>query len=151
MGSVTDNPAPLGLAQAETIIRVALEHAAAQNMAPLAVMVLDAGGHPLALARQDGASPFRVDIARAKAMGAIGMGMGSRTLATRAGRNPSFFAALGPVLAGQMVPAAGGVLIRTADGALLGAVGVSGDTSDLDEACALAGIAATGLLADPGA
>lgn len=151
MGSVTDNPAPLGLAQAETIIRVALEHAAAQNMAPLAVMVLDAGGHPLALARQDGASPFRADIARAKAMGAIGMGVGSRTLATRAGRNPSFFAALGPVLAGQMVPAAGGVLIRNADGALLGAVGVSGDTSDLDEACALAGIAAVGLLADPGA
>ncbi|SNT10631.1 MULTISPECIES: heme-binding protein [unclassified Azospirillum] len=151
MGSVTGTAAALGLAQAEIIIRVALDHAAAQNMAPLAVIVLDAGGHPLALARQDGASPFRVDIARAKAMGAIGMGVGSRTLATRASRNPTFFAALGPVLSGQLVPAAGGVLIRTADGALLGAVGVSGDTSDLDEACALAGIAAAGLLADPGA
>lgn len=140
----------LTYAQADTIIRAALEHARAGAMAPLAVTVLDAGGHPVALAREDGAPYFRAELARGKAAGAVGMGSGSRTLATRATRNPAFFMALGQMVQGDMVPAAGGVLIRDAEGTVIGAVGISGDTSDRDEACAVAGIAAAGLTADPG-
>ncbi|KPF80717.1 GlcG protein [alpha proteobacterium AAP38] len=140
----------LTYAHADMIIRAALEHARAVAMAPLAVTVLDAGGHPVALAREDGATHFRAELARGKAAGAVGMGSGSRTLATRAARNPAFFVALGQLVQGDMVPAAGGVLIRDAEGTVIGAVGISGDTSDRDEACALAGIAAAGLTADPG-
>jgi uncharacterized protein GlcG (DUF336 family) len=141
----------LSLDTAQAILAATLDYANGHRLNPLGVVVLDARGAPRALAAQDGTSLRRTDVARAKAYGAIAMGMGSRSLAKRAKDHPHFVTALGQTLDGAMIPVAGGVLIRDADGALLGAVGVSGDTSDNDEAAALAGIAATGLKGDPGA
>ena len=140
----------ISLSQASTIVDVALKKARETNLAPLTVAVLDAGGHLVALKREDGSSLLRPQIATAKAWGTLGMGFGGRELARRAAANPTFFATLTELAGGNMVPVQGGVLIRDPAGPLLGAVGISGDRSDLDEACALAGIAAAGLVADPG-
>ncbi|WP_242151266.1 GlcG/HbpS family heme-binding protein [Sphingomonas sp. BAUL-RG-20F-R05-02] len=140
----------LTLEVATRIVDAALAHAASRDAKPLAVVVLDAGTHPLVLKRNEAASLFRAEIATAKAHGALGMGSGSRTLAERAAASPSFFTALSAVTAGRIVPAPGGVLIRAADGGIVGAVGISGDQSDIDEACAIAGIVAVGLVPDPG-
>jgi len=143
----------LTLQQATTIVEAALRTGRETNCAPLAVAVLDAGGHLKAFAREDGAGIVRPQIAVGKAWGALGMGLGSRTLARRVAEQPqqqAFFAALNAMSEGRVVPAAGGVLIRDGAGAVLGAVGISGDVSDKDEACALAGIAAARLVADPG-
>lgn len=133
------------LDQAQTIVREALAHARAQNLKPLAVIVMDSGGHAVAFAREYGASFFRHDIARAKAIGALGMGDDSRVLAERAKANPAFFQSVTAVVGGNIAFSPGGVLVRDASGAAIGAVGISGDTGDMDEACALAGIAAAGL------
>jgi uncharacterized protein GlcG (DUF336 family) len=144
----------VSLQQATTIVEAALRAGRETNCAPLAVAVLDAGGHLKAFAREDGAGIVRPQIAVGKAWGALGMGLGSRTLARRVAEQPqqqAFFAALNAMSEGRVVPAAGGVLIRDAAGAVLGAVGITGDVSDKDEACALAGIAAARLVADPGA
>jgi uncharacterized protein GlcG (DUF336 family) len=144
----------LTLQQATMIVETALRTGRETNCAPLAVAVLDAGGHLKAFAREDGAGIVRPQIAVGKAWGALGMGLGSRTLARRVAEQPqqqAFFAALNAMSEGKVVPAAGGVLIRDGAGAVLGAVGISGDVSDKDEACALAGIAAARLVADPGA
>ena len=141
------------LQQATTIVETALRTGRETNCAPLAVAVLDAGGHLKAFAREDGAGIVRPQIAVGKAWGALGMGLGSRTLARRVAEQPqqqAFFAALNAMSEGRVVPAAGGVLIRDGAGVVLGAVGISGDVSDKDEACALAGIAAARLVADPG-
>ena len=143
----------LTLQQATTIMETALRTGRETNCAPLAVAVLDAGGHLKAFAREDGAGIVRPQIAVGKAWGALGMGLGSRTLARRVAEQPqqqAFFAALNAMSEGRVVPAAGGVLIRDGAGVVLGAVGISGDVSDKDEACALAGIAAARLVADPG-
>jgi len=142
----------LTLDQARRIVDAALARARELGCAPLAVAVLDAGGHLKAFAREDGAGILRPQIATAKAWGALGMGFGSRALVRRAADSPAFFGALYAVSEGRVVPVPGGVLVRDrAGGAILGAVGISGDTSDRDEACALAGIEAAGLAADPGA
>jgi uncharacterized protein GlcG (DUF336 family) len=144
----------LTLQQATSIVEAALRTGRQTGCAPLAVAVLDAGGHLKAFAREDGAGIVRPQIAVGKAWGALGMGFGSRTLARRVVEQPqqqAFFGALNAMSGGRVVPAAGGVLIRDAGGAVLGAVGISGDVSDKDEACALAGIATAGLVADPGA
>lgn len=140
----------LTLEQASHIVDAALAAAVTLAAKPLAVTVLDAGGHPLALKRHEDASLYRADIATAKAHGALGMGSGSRTLAERAAASPAFFAALSTVTAGRIVPAPGGVLIRDAEGTILGATGISGDTADMDERCAIAGITAAALIPDPG-
>ena len=107
--------------------------------------MLDAGAHPVAFAREDGASLFRFDIARAKATGALGMGADTRVIAGRAANNPAFFQSVVAVTGGQLALSPGGVLIRELEGAVIGAVGISGDTGDCDEACAIAGILAAGL------
>ena len=120
------------------------------NCAPLTVAVLDAGGHLVAFKREDKSGLLRFDIAFGKAWGALGMGFGSRTLAARAAKTPQFFTMLAAASGGRMVTNPGGVLIRTPRGDIVGAVGISGDTSDRDEACAVAGIEAAGLKADPG-
>jgi len=130
------------LNQAQTIVTTALAHAREKGFQPLAVIVLDARGVPKAFAAEDGTSLRRYEIAHGKAHGALAMGTGSRTLGKRAEERPHFIAAVTHVV--------GGVLIRAADRAIIGAVGISGDSSDNDEAAALAGIAATGLTADPG-
>lgn len=119
---------------------------------PLTVAVLDPGGHVVVLQREDGSGILRPQIAVGKALGALGMGFGTRELARLAQENPQFVAALSALSPGGLVPAPGGVLVRLAAGAteVLGAVGVSGDTSDRDEECALHAIASVGLTADPG-
>jgi uncharacterized protein GlcG (DUF336 family) len=138
------------LAQASTIVDVSLKTAREMNLAPMTVAVLDAGGHLVAFKREDGSGILRYEIAYGKAWGALGMGFGSRTLFERAGNTPQFFNALYAASGGRMVANPGGVLIRDADSDVIGAVGISGDTADNDEACAIAGIKAAGLTADPG-
>lgn len=140
----------LTLQTANAIIAVALAEGQRLGLAPLCVAVLDAGAHLLALQRNERASLLRPQIATGKAAGALGMGFGGRELARRAATMPAFFGALSDLSNGHMVPVPGGVLIRSADGQLLGAVGISGDTSENDELCALAGVAAVGLEADAG-
>ena len=135
----------LTLAQANAIVAGALEEGAQLSTNPLCVAVLDAGGHLVALQRQDGASILRPQIAMGKASGALGLGVSSRTLGEMALDRPHFIAALGQLAPGGAVPAAGGLLIKNSDGRTIGSVGVTGDTSDRDELCAFAGIAAAGL------
>lgn len=135
--------------EARTIIDGALAKGAALNLQPLAVTVLDAGGHMKAFLRQDGASNQRFEISRGKAAGAIGMGLGSRALNARAEAQAYFINAVSQLIPGGLVPVPGGVLIKV-DGVIAGAVGISGDNSDNDEACAIAGIEAAGLTADAG-
>ncbi len=134
----------LTLEQARAILDGALASARSRQAEPLAVVVLDAGGHTVTLAREDGATFLRARIARAKAYGALGMGADTQALAERAKGNPVFFAGLVTTVAGALVYSPGGVLIRQ-DGRVIGAVGISGDTGPVDAACAAAGIAAAGL------
>lgn len=140
----------LTLAKAQTIVTAALGHARAKGFKPLSLAVLDARGALVAAASEDGTSLKRFEIALGKARGAVALGLGSRAIGQMAIDRPHFFAGAVHAVGGEMVPVAGGVLIRAADGALLGAVGVSGDTSDNDEAAASAGIAAAGFTADGG-
>jgi uncharacterized protein GlcG (DUF336 family) len=140
----------LTLAQASTIVDVAIKTARDKTFQPLSVAVLDPGGHLVAFKREDKSGILRFDIAYGKAWGALGMGLGSRTLAERAANTPQFFTMLAAVSQGRMVCNPAGVLIRDADGDIIGAVGISGDTADNDETCAIAGIEAAGLKADPG-
>lgn len=135
------------LDQANTIIAAALAKGAELKLAPLTVVVLDAGGCFIACQRQDKASSMRPQIAAAKAGGALGLGVSSRKIGEMAIERPTFVASLAAMAPHGMVPAAGGVIVVDADGAAIGAVGVTGDTSDNDEVCALAGIAAAGLTA----
>ncbi|HEY6868675.1 MAG TPA: heme-binding protein [Novosphingobium sp.] len=132
------------LDQAQTIVAAALKQGRTMGLKPLSVAVLDAGGHLVAFAREDKSSTLRPQIATAKASGALAMGMSSRAIAEVAIERPTFIAAAAGLNPAGIVPAAGGVLIQV-DGAVIGAVGVTGDTSDNDETCALAGIAAAGL------
>lgn len=138
----------LTLAQANSIIEAALDEAARLNLKPLTVVVLDAGGHAVALQRQDGTSNLRPQLAAGKASGALALGVSSRQIGVMAQERPHFVGALTALGAGAaqpIVPVAGGVLIKAGD-RVLGAVGVTGDTSDNDEACAVAGIKAAGLM-----
>lgn len=139
------------LEQANIIANAALAAGRERGFAPLCVTVLDQGGHALALQRDERASISRPQIATAKAAGCLGMGFGGRELAKRAQAVPMFFTALAGIFPDGIVPVPGGVLIRNHDGTLIGAVGISGDTSDNDEVCAIAGITAAGLVADTGA
>lgn len=140
----------LTLAKAQAIVTAALAHARAKGFKPLSIAVLDARGALVAAASEDGTSLKRFEIALGKAKGAVALGLGSRAIGQMAIDRPHFFAGAVHAVGGEMVPVAGGVLVRAADGALLGAVGISGDTSDNDEAAASAGIAAAGLTADGG-
>lgn len=137
----------IDLQTARTIIAAALSTGHEKGFKPLTVVVLDAGGHVVAAERQDGASMGRFDIAFGKARGALALGMGSRALMARAEQQSYFIAAATAATGGSLVPVPGGVLVRDRADHLLGAVGVSGDTSDNDEAAAVGGIQATELLA----
>ncbi|HEX8382633.1 MAG TPA: heme-binding protein [Sphingomonas sp.] len=136
----------LTLTQGNMVASAAMAAGAEQGFAPLCCVVLDAGGAILVVQRSEQAAPYRVEIARAKAAGCIGMGLGGRSIATRAAKVPAFYAAVNALV--PLVPVPGGVLVRSATGELMGAVGISGDTADNDELCALAGIAAAGLVAE---
>ncbi len=137
------------LVQAQTIINAGLATAREKKFQPLAIVVLDARGVLKAYAAEDGTSLRRAEIATGKAHGALAFGVGSRTLGKRAEDRPHFIAAVTHAVGGMLVPVPGGVLVRGDEGSIIAAVGVSGDTSDNDEAAALAGIAAAGLKADP--
>jgi uncharacterized protein GlcG (DUF336 family) len=140
----------VSLAHASVIVDKALEHGRHLKLKPLTVAVLDAGGHLVALKRDDNSSLLRPQIACGKAWGVLGMGFGGRELARRAAAAPAFVTALTAASEGRIVPVPGGVLIRDHAGTIIGAVGISGDLSEQDEACAVAGIKAAGLVPDTG-
>ena len=141
----------LTLDQASVIVDAVLAKRRELELRPLTVAVLDDGGNLKAFKREDGpGGPLRPQIAIGKAFGAVGMGLPSRGIEQRALDRPHFANALIAASGGRVVPVAGGVLIKDGDGEIIGAVGVSGDTSDNDAACAVAGIEATGLTADDG-
>ncbi|MBU0778980.1 MAG: hypothetical protein ACJAQU_000085 [Loktanella salsilacus] len=131
-------------AQARTIIEVAMKTGADKGFKPLSVVILDAGGHVKAFERADGAAPGRYGIAHGKAYGAVMLGMPGSAQMARAEAQPYFMAAVNGVYGGQVVPVPGGVLVK-ADGVVIGAVGVTGDTSDNDVVAAMAGLEAAGL------
>ena len=135
------------LQQAQTITAASLAKGREMGLKPLSVIILDGRGSLVAAASEDGCSQLRAKIAHGKANAAIGLGMGTRALMNRAEQQAYFVQAVNGVFGGDLVPVPGGVLIQDADGALLGAVGISGDASDNDEAAAIAGIAAAGLTA----
>ncbi|GAC1347439.1 MAG: heme-binding protein [Acetobacteraceae bacterium] len=137
------------LDRATTIIDAALATGRERGFMPLSVAVLDAGGHLVAFKREDRSGILRFDIAYGKAWGALGMGFGSRELFNRTQANPTFMAALATVSGGRLVPVPSGVLVLS-EGEVIGAVGISGDNSDNDETCAVAGISAAGLEAKTG-
>jgi uncharacterized protein GlcG (DUF336 family) len=137
------------LSDATIIIDAALAEARSRAFAPLAVAVLDAGGHLVAYKREDGAGIVRFDIAYGKAWGSLGMGFGTRELTERAAKNPAFITVLATVSGGRMVPSPGGVLVVNEDGIVIGAVGISGDIGDNDETCAIVGIEKAGFRAAP--
>ena len=139
----------LTLDSAARIVDAALEHAQALKLKPMTVAVLDAGGHLVAFKRQDRSGILRPDIAQGKAWGALGMGIGGRALAERAQTAPAFFVALASASGGRVIPVAGGVLIKSGSDEIVGAVGISGDHPDKDEACAIYGIEQAGFTAQP--
>lgn len=139
----------LTLTIARSLIEECLSNAARMGLKPLTVAVVDAGGHLQALVRQDGTSTLRPEIAQGKAKGAVAMGLGSRALFDRAQSQPYFIQAMNALAGGALVPVPGGVLIRR-DGTIIGALGITGDSSDNDERCAVAAIEAVGLEPDAG-
>ena len=140
----------LSLTQASIIIEEALKYGRNKVMKPLTVAVLDAGGHLIAFKREDKSGILRREIAEGKAWGVLGMGYGGREFSRRNAIRPTFYTALAVASQGRIMPVIGGVLIRNDEGDIVGAVGVSGDTEDNDDACAIAGITAAQLKADNG-
>ncbi|MEM1383281.1 MAG: heme-binding protein [Pseudomonadota bacterium] len=140
----------LTLDKAREIVATARAKGQEMGLKPLSVIVLDAGGHVKAFEREDGASNMRFQIAFGKANGALGLGIGSRAIMNRAEAQAYFVLAVNGAADGGLVPVPGGVLVKDADGAILGAVGITGDSSDNDEAAAVAAIRAAGFTADPG-
>lgn len=138
----------LTLKQANTIIEKAFAKAAEMKVKPLGVVVIDDGGNVVSAQRQDGASMFRLDVARGKAWASVAMGASSRALFKRAKDNPNFFVTLAATAEGRFLPQTGAALIRNAQGEILGAAGGSGGTGDEDEACCAYGIEQAGLKAD---
>lgn len=141
----------LTLADAKRIIEHTLQAQNKNGFKPMAVAVLNASGILRASEAQDGTSLLRPKVAHGKAYGAVSLGIGSRALFERAKVEPFFIQAVNSLCDGALVPVPGGVLIRNSEGVLLGAVGVTGDTSDNDESCAVSGIEAAGFKADTGA
>ncbi|MFK5979656.1 MAG: heme-binding protein [Rhizobiaceae bacterium] len=139
----------LTLEIAQSIITSAIAKGHELGLNPLTVAILDAGGHVKALAREDNTSTLRPDIATGKAQGAIALGLGSRAIFNRAKEQPYFIQAMNGLTNGSLVPVPGGVLIRDS-GEIIGAVGITGDSSDNDETCAVSAIEAAGFSADPG-
>ena len=140
----------LSLDQASDIVDAALSKARELELRPVTVTVLDPGGHPVVVKREDGCGILRPQIAHAKAWGCLGTGHGGAAGARHATRDPSFFAALASISEGRIASSRGGALIRDKEGTLLGAIGVSGDRPENDEACAVAGVESASLIADAG-
>lgn len=140
----------LSLSAAQTVVAAALAHSRAEKLKPLAVIVLDARGSLVSAGVEDGNSLGRWEIAFAKAYGCLFLGIGARKVVTLAADRPAFFSSVSHLPTHGIIPVQGGVLVKNATGEVIGAVGVSGDTSENDEAAALAGILAAGLTADAG-
>lgn len=140
--------AEISLTRARSIIRGILKKGREMELKPLSVVVLDSGGNVKAFEREDGASPGRFDIARGKAYGVIMTGMSGTALMARAEGQAYFVNALNGLYGGKVVPVPGGVLVKDKQGRIMGAVGVTGDTSDNDAAAALAGIEGSGLVGE---
>ena len=140
----------LTLKVAVNLVSEAINAGRGINAAPLTIAVLDNGGHLIALQREDGASLLRPQIAIGKAWGALALGKGSRLIAADAQQRPAFIGAVNNLADGQLVPAPGGVLIRDERGEVIGAVGITGDSSDIDEQCAVSAVESVGLKADAG-
>lgn len=139
----------VSLDQAQAIVKHCPDWRKTNGLKPLTIAVLDSGGYLAALSREDGTSNLRPEIAQGKARGAVAMGLGSRALFERAKAEPFFIQAMNALSQGSLVPVAGGVLIKK-DGVIVGAVGVTGDSSDNDEACAISAIEKAGFVADGG-
>lgn len=139
----------LTLAQASTIVDTALSEARKLKLNPMTIVVLDAGGHMIAMKREDGNGILRVEIAGGKAWGALGMGFSSRVLRDRMANSPLFSGALTAASGGRFIPVPGGVLICNAKDEVIGSAGMSGDASEKDEYCVIQGIRAAGLKSDP--
>ncbi len=139
----------LTLSDAETIVDQALEHGRKANLLPLTVVVLDAGGKIIACKSEDGSGIIRFDVALGKAYGALGMGISSRLLRDRLSQRPVFQNALAAATDGRYIPVPGGVLIEDEGGHTIGAVGISGDTSEKDEYCGISAVKAAGLRSEP--
>ena len=137
--------AEISLSRARKIIRKTLEKGREEGFKPLSVVVLDTGGHVKAFEREDGASPGRFELARGKAYGAIMLGLAGRAQMARAEQQAYFMTAMNGLFDGKVVPVPGGILVRDAAGRVMGAVGVTGDTSDNDVIAAMVGIEAAGL------
>jgi uncharacterized protein GlcG (DUF336 family) len=135
----------IGLETAKSITAGVRAAAKEYGLKPLTVVVLDAGGHVISVEREDGSSNNRFEIALGKAYGALALGMGSRSLMARAEQQPYFITSAAAAIGGRLVPVPGGVLVKDATGAVVGCVGVSGDTSDNDERAAISGIKSASL------
>ncbi len=140
----------MNLELARQLIRDALSHGRTLELKPLSVVVLDPGGYPVAFEREDGASNLRFKMAHAKAFGSLGLGMGSRGIFNRAEQQPYFIESVNTMADGQLLPVPGGVILRDSSDQIVGALGITGDTSDNDEACAVFAIEQTGYVADTG-
>ena len=138
----------LSLKQANTIVEKALAKGREMKIKPLGVVVLDDAGNIKSAQREDGASMFRIDIAKGKAWASVAMGASSKALFKRAKDNPNFFITLAATAGGKFLPQTGAALIKDAQGNILGAAGASGGTGDEDEACCAFGIEKAGLKAD---
>lgn len=139
----------LPLQKASLIVDEALRLGRAEDLLPLTVAVLDAGGKLVAVKSEDGSGIMRFDVAFGKAWGALGMGISSRLIRDRLSRRPTFQNALVAASDGRLIPVPGGVLVCDMSGVTIGAVGISGDTSDKDEYCAITAIARAGLKSEP--
>ncbi len=138
----------ISLSKARSIIRATLKKGREMDLKPLSVVVLDTGGHLKAFEREDGASPGRFEIARGKAYGVVMTGMTGSALMQRAEDQAYFVTALNGAYGGKVVPVPGGILVKDSRGRVIGAVGVTGDTSDNDAEAGLAGIEAAGLIGE---
>jgi glc operon protein GlcG len=143
------NHSSLTLGDADQIINEALKLRLKHDLLPLAVAVLDSGGHVVSFKREDGCGILRYDIAIGKAWASLGMGMPTRHIRDRLADRPTFQAALSAASGGRFIPTPGGVLIVNQDGVAIGAVGISGDASDKDEYCAIEAIKSVGFIAEP--
>jgi uncharacterized protein GlcG (DUF336 family) len=139
----------LPLDKANLIVAEALRLGRNANLLPLTVVALDAGGKMVAMQSEDGSGLIRFEIAFGKAYGALGMGISSRLIRDRLSERPTFQAALATASGGRLIPVPGGVLVESSDGIILGAVGISGDTSDKDEYCAMEAIKAAAFIPEP--
>ena len=138
----------LTLQQANKIIESGFAKGREMKVKPLGIIVLDDAGHIVSAQREDGASMFRLDVAKGKAWGAVAMGASSRALGKRAKDNPNFFLSLAATADGKFLPQTGAALIKAKDGTILGSAGASGGTGDEDEACCVFGIEQAELVAD---